>query len=455
MMGRLEPGQEQLFYNFCLDDQIPRNHLVRKLDALLDFDEIRDRLEPFYSEIGRPSVDPELMIRMLLIGYCYSIRSERKLCEEVRFNLAYKWFCGLGLEASVPHHSTFSVNRHGRFRESDAFRLVFESVVATCMKVGLVGGEGFAVDASVVEADASRYQRVEGSEVDWSDRQETRQPVREYLAALDSENPPINPDQPPKAMSPSDPAAAWTTRGRHKVQFAYSVNQLVDLLAGVIVDVEETPTRISKEVDATETMLDRVQDTFELEPDWITGDVAYGTGEMLGKLVERDIDPYIPVWDQSETAAEGRFSREDFRFDEDTNVYVCPNGKQLRTSGTVHGGMTLKYIARKSDCSNCHLKAHCTTGTARRLSRDVNQKARDYTQALMDTVEYDVRARERKTIETSFGDLKRNLGLTRLRLRGLTGAHDEFLLAATVQNLRRLAKAVWPPPEPSADRLVA
>ncbi len=136
MMGRLEPGQECLFYSFRLEDQVPPNHLVRQLDALLDFETIRNQLEPFYSEIGRPSVDPELMIRMLLIGYCYSIRSERKLCEEVRFNLAYKWFCGLGLEAPIPDHSTFSKNRHGRFRESAAFRLVFESVVGTCMQVG-------------------------------------------------------------------------------------------------------------------------------------------------------------------------------------------------------------------------------------------------------------------------------------------------------------------------------
>jgi transposase len=238
MMGRLEAGQERLFYHFRLEDQVPANHLLRKLHALLDLDLVRKQLEPFYSEIGRPSVDPELMIRMLLIGYCYSIRSERRLCDEVRFNLAYRWFCGLGLEEAVPHHSTFSVNRHGRFRESDAFRLVFESVVAMCMKVGLVGGEGFAVDASVVEADASRYQRVEGSEVDWSDEQKAQRPVHEYLAALESENSPVNPGQAPKAMSPSDPAAAWTTRGRHKVQFAYSVNHLVDLLNGVIVDVE-------------------------------------------------------------------------------------------------------------------------------------------------------------------------------------------------------------------------
>jgi transposase len=245
MMGRLEPGQERLFYSFRLEDQVPPNHLVRKLDALLDFETIRAQLEPYYSEIGRPSVDPELMIRMLLIGYCYSIRSERKLCEEVRFNLAYKWFCGLGLEAPVPDHSTFSKNRHGRFRESAAFRLVFENVVATCMQVGLVGGEGFAVDASVIEADASRYKRVEGSEVDWTDKQKARRPVQDYLRALETENSPINPDQKPKAMSPSDPAAAWTTRGRHKVQFAYSINHLIDLEDGVIVDVEATPTRIS------------------------------------------------------------------------------------------------------------------------------------------------------------------------------------------------------------------
>jgi len=446
MMGRLEPGQERLFYNFRLEDQVPPNHLVRKLDALLDFEVIRDQLEPFYSEIGRPSVDPELMIRMLLIGYCYSIRSERKLCEEVRFNLAYKWFCGLGLEAVVPHHSTFSVNRHGRFRESEAFRLLFESVVATCMKVGLVGGEGFAVDASVIEADASRYERVEGSEVDWTDEQKASRPVQEYLTALDTENSPINPDQKPKAMSPSDPAAAWTTRGRHKVQFAYSINHLIDLQDGVIIDVEATPTRISKEVDAAEIMLDRTRERFDLDPDRITADVAYGTGALLGKLVERDIAPHIPVWDQSERAAKGKFTRADFAFDKAKNVYVCPNGKELRTSGTAHGGTTLKYVARKSDCASCPLKPNCTTGSERHVSRDVNEAARDYARALMKTEDYRVSARQRKKIETGFGDLKANLDLTRLRLRGLSSANDEFLLAATVQNLRRLANTIWLPP---------
>lgn len=313
------------------------------------------------------------------------------------------------------------------------------------MKAGLVGGEGFAVDASVIEADASRYKRVEGSEVDWSDRQAASRPVQEYLVALDTEASPNNPDQQPKALSPSDPAAAWTTRGRHKVQFAYSINHLVDLQEGVIVDVEATPTRISKEVDAAEVMLDRVQDRFDLKPDRIAADVAYGTGELLGNLVERGIEPHIPVWDQSAIAAKGRFTRADFEFDKERNVYVCPNGKLLRTSATVHRGTTVKYIARKSDCLPCPLKDTCTTGSQRTLARDVNEEARDQVREIMETEAYQVSARQRKIIETGFGDLKQNLGLTRLRLCGLTGASDEFLLASTVQNLRRLARSIWPP----------
>ena len=152
---------------------------------------------------------------MLLVGYCYSIRSERRLCQEVELNLAYRWFCRLGLEDKVPHHSTFSVNRHGRFRDSDLLRQVFESVVCHCMEAGLVGGEGFAVDASVIEADASRFQRIEGAKIDWSEEQLARHAIKEYVAALESENSPLNPDKLPKALSPSDPAAAWTTRGRN------------------------------------------------------------------------------------------------------------------------------------------------------------------------------------------------------------------------------------------------
>ncbi len=246
-------------------------------------------------------------------------------------NLAYRWFCGLGLEDKVPHHSTFSVNRHGRFRESDILRKVFEEIVRRCMTAGLVGGEGFAVDASVIEANASRFQRVEGSVVDWTDEQRASRPVSEYLVALEGENPPTNPKQKPKAMSPTDPSAAWTTRGRNKVMFGYSLNYLIDLEHAVIVDVEATPTRISKEVDATETMIERTQERFALKPERLAGDVAYGTGEMLGWLVDRDIDPHIPVWDKGKRD-DGAFSRADFIYDKERDLYICPGISALARS---------------------------------------------------------------------------------------------------------------------------
>ena len=166
MLGERVGQQDRLFYEFDLDDRIPTDHLLRRLDAVLDLSWLRTKLAPFYSHTGRPSIDPELMIRMLLVGYCYSIRSERRLCQEVELNLAYRWFCRLGLEDAVPDHSTFSVNRHGRFRDSDVLRSMFEDVVRRCMKAGLVSGEGFAVDASVIEADASRFARIEGSQID-------------------------------------------------------------------------------------------------------------------------------------------------------------------------------------------------------------------------------------------------------------------------------------------------
>jgi transposase len=151
-----------LFYEFSLERHIPADHLLRSIDRFVDLEQVRQDLAPFYSRIGRPSIDPELMIRMLSIGYCLGIRSERRLCDEVHLNLAYRWFCRLGLDGAVPDHSTFSKNRHGRFRASDLFRRVFESVLRRFIEERLVGGEGFAVDASLIKADANRQKGIEG-----------------------------------------------------------------------------------------------------------------------------------------------------------------------------------------------------------------------------------------------------------------------------------------------------
>ncbi len=231
--------------------------------------------------------------------------------------------------------------------------------------------------------------------------------------------------------------------------FGYSLNYLIDMEGPVIVDVEATPTRISKEVDATETMIERTEERFNLKPKHVAGDVAYGTGEMLAWLVDHGIDPHIPVWDQSKVAPAGKFTRADFSYDKDRDLYICPAGKTLKTSGTVHDNSTIKYIAKKSDCSRCPLKPRCTTSTSRRIQRDVHQEVRDHTQSLMQTEAYATSCAERKKIEALFGEAKHVLSMVRLRLRGLTGARDEFLLTATVQNLKRLAAhTTRPPPQP-------
>ncbi|WP_409314948.1 transposase [Pseudomonas putida] len=236
MIGQLSSGQERLFYSFNLEDHIPANHLLRSIDRCLDLSDLRHYLADFYSPIGRPSIDPELMIRMLIVGYCYGIRSEWRLCEETHLNLAYRWFCRLSLEDEVPNHSTFSKNRHGRFRDSDLFRWLFNEVLRRCMDAGLVKGEGFAVDASIIKADASRQRGVPGDEpVNWSDPALSTRAVREYLEALDEE---ALAETLPKRLSLTDPQARWTAAPGGPAFYAYSTNYLIDTEHGVIMDVE-------------------------------------------------------------------------------------------------------------------------------------------------------------------------------------------------------------------------
>lgn len=447
MMGEHYSQQGQFFYAFNLDDHIPQDHLLRQIDRVLDLSALREHLAPFYSHTGRPSVDPELMIRMLIIGYCYGIRSERRLCDEVHLHLAYRWFCRLSLEDNVPDHSTFSKNRHGRFRESETLRFVFEQVLERCMVEGLVHGEGFAVDASIIKADASR-QRGKDNDDDWGVPGERTRAVREYLDSLEET---ATTDKPPRHISPTDPAARWTAAPGGPAFFGYSTNYLVDVAAGIIVDVESTPAHRTAEVHATKTMIERVEERFALKPKRLIGDMAYGTAEFLGWVVnEKSIEPHVPLWEKGERN-DGTYSRSDFIFDDTTNTYRCPGGHTLRTSGRVHYDNMNRYFASTYDCKGCLLKPQCCPNTpARKVTRSIHEKARDVVRNINTTPEYLQSRKDRKKVEILFGHLKRILKLDRLRLRGPSGAHDEFLLAATAQNLRRMAKwlSSGPPQHP-------
>jgi len=450
MMGRLNHDQEQFFYSFRLDEAVPDDHPVRGIASVLDLSWVHAELAPFYPRTGRPSIDPELMIRLLIIGYVFAIRSERALCRDVRVNLAYRWFCGLSIEDKVPDHSAFSRARHERFRESDMFRRVFERVVETCIAAGLVSGEGFAVDASLIAADANKQRSIPGTEWKKTSAPETAaRAMREYLATLDNAAFGAASKVTPKFISPSDPAAQWTGAMRGPAFFAYADNYLIDVKCGIIVDVEASRAIRQAEVGTAKMMIERTQQRFDLKPVYLAADTAYGSAETLNWLVnEKKIEPHIPVIDKSRRD-DGTFSRADFIFDEDRNVYVCPNNKLLHTTGTVHDGYALRYRAAKSDCDACAFKMRCCPSTPMRyVPRDLHEGARDVARALAKTEAFEQSRRHRKRVEMLFAHLKRILRLGRLRLRGPFGAQDEFTLAAIAQNLRRLARTIArPPPE--------
>jgi transposase len=448
MMGERTVAQEQLFYEFSLERHVPADHLLRSIDRFVDLSSIREHLRPYYSEMGRPSIDPELMIRMLIIGYTQGIRSERRLCEEVHLNLAYRWFCKLGLDGAVPDHSTFSKNRHGRFRDSDLLRHLFEQTVECCITEGLVGGEGFAVDGSLIRADAHRQRGQPELPSDASSRA-----VREYLEVLDDAAfggaTPVS----PKAISPTDPAARWTAQRGGPAEFFYETNYLIDLDHGVIVDVEATTAVRQAEVTAAKRMLERAHDRFGLWPDRLAADTGYGSAEMLAWLVhEKGIEPHVPVFDKSRRI-DGTFERADFSYDVHRDLYTCPGGKELRRYWQAGRAAKEKppadglyrYRARKSDCEGCNLRSRCCpTEPHRKVLRSIHEGARDMARDLSKTDAWLISRRERKKVEMLFAHLKRILKLDRLRLRGPCGARDEFHLAAAAQNLRRMAKLIGP-----------
>ena len=441
MMGHRQVEQAALFYEFSLERHVPTDHLLRSIDRFVELSEVRRELTPFYSSTGRPSIDPELMIRMLIVGYCFGIRSERRLCEEVHLNLAYRWFCRLGLNGPVPDHSTFSKNRHGRFRQSDLLRRLFEMVLLRCIREGLVGGEGFAVDASLIRADANRQKGIEGETGLLPEA--TGRAIKEYLSVLDDAAFGSATEVTPKFISPSDPAARWTGAHGGQAFFGYSTNYLIDVDNAVIVDVEATTAIRQAEVLAAKRMIERSMQRFDLYPAKVMGDSAYGSAEMLGWLVyEHGIEPHVTVFDKS-ARKDGTFSREDFTYDHAGDAYYCPGGKMLSTTGSLLDGATLRYRASKYDCQACRLKPRCCPKEpARYVPRSIHEGARDMARQIARSWEGRVSRRLRKKVEMLFAHLKRILKLDRLRLRGPNGARDEFLLAATAQNLRKLAKLV-------------
>jgi transposase len=448
-MGSQRSTQWAFLCEFSLEEHLPQDHLIRVIDRFVDLGDIRNQLNPFYSLFGRHSIDPELLIRMLLVEYCFGIRSERRLLDEVHLNLACSWFCRRVLSDWVPDHSIFSKNRHGRFRDSDLFRHLFGIVLARCIAEGLVGRMAFGADASIIKAEASRYTKAKIET--WNVPELITRAAQEYLDRLDDAAFGSATPVQPKTISPSDPAARFTGANGDRAFFAYSTNYLVDLDNAVIVDVQATAPVRQAEVGAVRDMLIRTAERFDLHPDKLAADTAYGSAEMPGWLFKgQGIAPHIPVMDKSERN-DGAFPATAFAFDSDANEYTCPGGKKLkkywRTMTKERSGLckdgTYRYYARKTDCSACALKSKCTPNQAiRKIARHVHEDARERAREIARTEDYITSGYARKKVEMLFAHLKLMLKFDRLRLRGPNGAKDEFHLAAIAQNLRKLAKLV-------------
>ena len=437
MMGQ-QPRTESLFYYFRLEEQIPADHLLRLIDCYVDFSFVREQLKGFYSAMGRPSIDPEVLLRLLVVGYLYGITSERRLMEEVRMHLAYRWFTRLSFDQEIPDHSTFSKNRHGRFRQSGVFRKVFEEIVQRCLEAGLVEGRNLAVDGTLVIANASKQSRVPRERL--VEIAQVSRTVQEYISELEKQNPVADPEERPIAqekVSTTDPDAAWAVKSG-PATLGYYDNYLVDTTSRVILSVEPTPARFRQEMLAARRMLERVSH-FGIQPQSLAADKAYGSGEFLAWLLERDIQPHIPVIDRRHQT-QGHFTREQFRYEPQENAYYCPEGKPLRYRGLSRSSQGYIYRATEAQCQGCQQKKSCTSGLYRKLFVHWQEPARQATRALAGTPAYKHSQRARYKVEALFAELKQQIKLRRVRLRRLWNVAEQFHLAATAQNLKRLVR---------------
>ena len=365
MMGQ-HVHTEPMFYYFRLEDQIPEHHLLRRIDRYVDFRFVREQLRDAYSSMGRPSIDPEILLRVLLVGYLYGITSERRLVEEVRMHLAYRWFTRLGFEQEIPDHSTFSKNRHGRFRDSGIFLEVFEEIVRRCLGAGLVEGKRLTVDGTVVAANASPQRGTKPEQLE--EVAKVSRTVREYLAEVAQENPVSEPEENPPAhnsvaaryISTTDPDACWAGKRGAPVPSYYD-HYLIDNASCIILRVEATRARFRQETLAARRMLAQVKERFGVCPESLGADKAYGSGEFLAWLLERDIQPHIPVIDRRHQTRR-RFTRDQFQYDPVENVFRCPQGQTLRYRGMDRQGQGHIYRTAEWQCCGCPVKKPALPG---------------------------------------------------------------------------------------------
>lgn len=446
MMGKKET-KEPMFFYVILEDLVPQNHFLRKVLEIVDLSFIRDKVKHFYSSTGKPSIDPVVLIKIMLIGYLYGIISERRLMEEIQVNLAYRYFIGYSLEEGIPDHSTLSRNRNERFKDS-TFQEIFDEIVFQCQKYGLLSGENIAFDSTVVEANAS---------LDSLEKRKVYLKPKEYIRKVKEENPvaeDIPKEETPKKkdsskkklsnkdyVSRTDSEAAIIRKPGKKTMLAYSDHLSVDSQERIITGVLATPADVSDNKPLV-SMIERQREKFGFRPRKVSADKKYAAGKNFKELAEMGIEAFIPV--QKHVNKKGLFGQEKFSYNSKEDVFACPQGKKLKFFRYGKTKETKRYKAEGSDCLTCSLKAKCTTAkNGRMVDRNIYQDLIDEAKKRMETPQGRLSAKMRMTCsETINAEAKTYHGLSRCRYRGQAKAQIQFLLTATAQNVKRMVNMV-------------
>jgi len=440
------PRSERMFYYVRMEDIVPENHLLRLIDRHIDLKFIRDKVKHLYSHTGRPSIDPEVLLRMLLIGYLYGITSERRLCEEVQMHIGYRWFVGLNLEDKVPDHSTFSKNRHERFSESDLFQRIFDEIVNQCVSQGLLTGRHLTVDSTYVQANAA-LKSLEPIVVTMG--------AGEYIEKLERENPvteePWEPgdDYPHRGQkisngthrSKTDPDARLARKSlKANTQLYHGVTYVMDNRSRIIVGADVGKPDRKTDCEKALKQIRRIPFAFGIKPESLGADKGYSTGEFINALVKEKVQPHIPIMDSRSQNDRGIYSIEQFSFDPGENRFLCPSGKELKYWGIHKQSKQHVYRARTKDCKVCSRKAECTRDRSRSLSYHIYEESINQARRINQTRAYRISQRMRKRIEELFGEAKEWMGLRRAKFRRRKFIREQVLMTATAQNIKRMVK---------------
>jgi transposase len=446
MMGKKDRDDE-VFHYFRMHEQIEDGHILKLIDRHVDFSFVRQRVKHLYSKRGRDSIDPEVMVRMILVGYLYGITSERTLCSETRMHLGYRWFAKLNMNDTVPDHSTFSKNRHGRFSGSGLWEEIFDEIVRQCIEVGLVKGNHVTVDGTLVAADASVNSMepvvVEMTPREFLDKLKERNHVKEDDP--DGERPDEFKRKGTKISndthrSTTDPDARLARKKKFgETKLSYQACYVMDNASRVVLDADVSgECGRGVEMAAALAGLERIRWKYKLAPETIGGDKGYAAGHFIRDAYNAGVTPHVPVWDTRREHDAGIYPIEKFTWNEETGAYTCPEGKTLKTHGAKRGQII--WRASTKDCGRCPAKKLCTGDRARSLSRHEDHEYIELAKKEMKTRGYKLSQRKRKQIEELFGEAKELMGFRRMKFRGRATVKEQVLLTAAVQNIKRLVK---------------